>query len=198
MKLIKQTFIALLLTGMSIFSTASNSQSTNALTLSRAREAALTNISSINTFNRLKEKTIIEAAKVLSQFGEKIASGNISKENLKLISTLAKIPLPNLQLFDKDAILTTGINFNTIQPIILSSITGEAIKPCTQITCRVQAIPPNTAVKTALENTKPIPGHILIKGKRVPATYIVSVTALYEGSKCITRYINGRQYKFCY
>jgi len=209
-KNLKPICTALLLGGITIFSHTSYSDPTNnfrvvpfkAWTLSNT-----TNYSATRPLDTIRDKAIIEAAKILNKFGKKIASGKLSQADLKLISILAKIPLPNPSLFDQDAILATGINFKTEEPVLLSSITGKSISPCAQITnhrgprrisCDVKAIPPNEAVQRALENTKPIPGEIIVNGKKVPATYIVNVMALYKGSMCMTHYIGGRQYKFCY
>ncbi|OQW78049.1 MAG: hypothetical protein BVN35_04740 [Proteobacteria bacterium ST_bin11] len=126
-------------------------------------------------------------------------------------------------LVKQTAILAEGINFKTNQSVVIDSLTGKEVKPCTksptpgkdgatskdarqgnQATganngdCETQILSVDEAVMNAMEITGPVDGVILKNNKEVKAKFFVSVKAVFEGSYCNTFYLSGYQYEVCY
>jgi hypothetical protein len=151
----------------------------------------------------------VNAATTLSKFGKQIKdTGKITPKEKKTLKAIASIPTIIPKLFIEDAILATGVNYITKEPVVLSSLTGNHINPCTQTVkenyssknssaCRTKAIPPSSIVESVLSSTQPIEGKIIKDGIEILATYIPTMIVLYKGSHCMTYYISGFKYEFC-
>jgi hypothetical protein len=112
-------------------------------------------------------------------------------------------------LFGKNVVLATGINFLTGKSIVLNPITGEEVTSCnsksvtpsvnggctTQINVDTSLDPELATVISSSE--KIINGVIRKNGKDIPARFITTVTAVYEGSECTTLIVGGNQYEHC-
>lgn len=126
-------------------------------------------------------------------------------------------------LLKQTAIMAEGINFKTGQSVVIDSLTGKEVKPCTksptpgkdgaagkdtrqsnQATganngdCQSQILSVDEAVMNAMKITGPVDGVILKNNKEVKAKFFVSVKAVFEGSYCNTFYLGGYQYEVCY
>ncbi len=126
---------------------------------------------------------------------------------------------PLQTLTDNRAALATGINFVTTKVVALNPENGSVVPACikpgdnSQVSrtteksstdvdskCNVElVINDNTqALRTALELSKqPIQGEIKKNGEIKPARFVVTVTALYEGSDCNGVYSGGDQVVNC-
>ncbi len=152
----------------------------------------------------------VNAAITLSNFGKNINDkGKIDPEAAVTLKDIAEIPTIIPKLFIENAILATGISYETNEPIVLSSITGDPVAPCskkindiyqsekTKSSCKTKIIPSSKALETALSINQPIQGTIIKNGKEIPATHIVTVTTMYKGSHCTTKNIAGFQFEIC-
>ncbi|WP_171695162.1 hypothetical protein [Methylomonas sp. ZR1] len=126
-------------------------------------------------------------------------------------------------LLKQTAIMAEGVNFKTGQSVVIDSLTGKEVKPCTKSPtlgkdgatsrdarqnnhatgpvsgdCQSQIISVDEAVMNAMKIAGPIDGVILKNNKEVKAKFFVSVKAVFEGSYCNTYYVNGDQYEICY
>jgi hypothetical protein len=64
--------------------------------------------------------------------------------------------------------------------------------------CNTQIVDPSSELLNALSSSdKIINGTIRKNGKDVPARFVVSVAALYEGSNCVTYISGGKEYDIC-
>ncbi|MCF6252994.1 MAG: hypothetical protein L3J75_17270 [Methylococcaceae bacterium] len=204
----KLPILVALVISSSLISYNSSANNTQSLSTEQKKNVETTKILS-NFGNKNKERNKFSTIKFLSNLGKKIEKkGLISKKQLNRLEEIAKSPTLIPQLFIQNAILATGINFKTKEPVIFNTLTGSRVTPCannnkinglenTNSTCKTQAIPPNKALETALSINQPIEGTIVKNGKTIPATYIVSVRALYKGSHCTTIYILGYEFEVC-
>jgi hypothetical protein len=106
-------------------------------------------------------------------------------------------------------VLATGINFLTGKSIVIDPITGEEVTSCTSTSgasganggCKTQ-INIDTSFNPELANIVSSSGRIINgvirkNGKDIPARFVTTVTALYEGSECTTLIVGGNQYEHC-
>lgn len=64
--------------------------------------------------------------------------------------------------------------------------------------CGTEIVNPAPFLNEALKNSQNvIKGTIKKDGKEIPARFLISVTALYEGSNCVTYFSGGEQYESC-
>lgn len=153
---------------------------------------------------------IKKAIATLSSFGSQIEkAGKVTPEEIEIISAIAKIPLFIPKIIVNHGVSATGINFNTKKAIVINSINGKEVVPCSNTggieqtkrtvtnKCKTQAIAPNAAVKTALSIKEPIKGFILKGNERIEATYIVSTVIQYKGSHCETNIFGDTQHEDC-
>ena len=146
-----------------------------------------------------------KATSILSKFSTNIEKiGEITPEFAKIISASAKKPLFVPKLIVEHAVVATGINFETNKAIVLNSITGEEIIPCNKTRglersnkCKTKIITANDNLQAALNIKEPIKGYIMKGDKKVEAEYIVSITAHYKGSHCVTTIFGDTQYEDC-
>lgn len=100
-------------------------------------------------------------------------------------------------------ILVINTNKNTQKGLRQQRLLGKtspykANAPTRPSDCNTQIVDPNQELANAISNSeKIIYGTIRKNGKDIPARFVVSVTALYEGSDCATYIQNGKQYTFC-
>lgn len=123
------------------------------------------------------------------------------------VDVLAPKPVPTTTdviatFFGNNVILGTGINFETKKPVVLNPLTGEEVAPCGSVdgrgNCMTTIKTDNSELAAAIKNSgKIIEGTINKDGKDIAASFIVSVTALYKGSNCITYISAGSQYENC-
>jgi hypothetical protein len=126
----------------------------------------------------------------------------------------------------EEAALASGVNYETGKIVVVDPETGQIVKPCipkaisrtgalsnTTIKqnqesseiingqeCAIEILgtEENASVLSALEMSKNIiRGQILKDGKPVEARFVISITTLYEGSKCNGLYSGGAQYQNC-
>jgi hypothetical protein len=70
----------------------------------------------------------------------------------------------------------------------------KGAKPCT----KTQIVDANVTLVAAIKSSeKPILGTVRVNGKEKPARFVVTVTALHEGSHCTTTYSEGVQRTNC-
>ena len=113
--------------------------------------------------------------------------------------------------FGKNVVLATGIDYRTGKPVVLNPISGEAVKSCYSLntqsnnTCKAQllsdgalwvGVPQEIASALDMSN-KVFEGTIQKNGKNIPARFLVSVSALYQGSMCHTYISGGEQWETC-
>lgn len=136
------------------------------------------------------------------------------------------VPALRLQtnFLNQDAILATGLDIKTGKPVVLGTVKGENIEPCSDSTifastetgntdskevysepaektrndkdqdC-IKVVNPSADLKSVLNSTRSIiDGTVIKDGEIKPAKFIVQVSALFEGSDCITHYVGGVQY----
>jgi hypothetical protein len=124
----------------------------------------------------------------------------------------------------KKVALTTGVDFDSKKLVVTNPDTGEESPPCIQNNRQVNTAPqmqlstdnasdeetasicmtqlnPDKSldITKALElSKKPIEGKIIKNGVVIPATYVVTVTAVYKGSHCNTTSSGGDQHEHCH
>jgi hypothetical protein len=140
--------------------------------------------------------------------------------------------IPNL--FGKNIVLATGIDFQSGKSIVLNPVTGDKVKPCNSLgvvvnsgkyiqqtlrqqrllgkaganapsdqeDCNAQIVDPNPELTNAIKSSENIINGTIRKRKGgkdidVNARFVVTVTALYEGSDCIDVISAGSQYEHC-
>lgn len=118
------------------------------------------------------------------------------------------------ELVEQNVILTSGINFDTNEAVVFNPFTGQLSKPCQekpsystkeqskkeQPECTVKEpdIVAPAPVLDAIKNSREIfKGTIKRDGKEIPARFAIGVTALFEGSMCITHWLGGNEYQDC-
>lgn len=125
------------------------------------------------------------------------------------------------EFVDQNAVTAVGVNFDTQQITVINSNTRESVLSCIPATknnlnlesltsktksatsgmqeCARQITDDkNLELTTAIElSQKTIKGFLWENGKKIPANFSVSVTALSEGSICNTIYSGGNQYETC-
>lgn len=150
-----------------------------------------------------------KAALKLSAFGAEL--GKISKdmpltEEQKIqIGILEEFNLPVIKAIANNVVLTHGTNFVSSKPVVLQSTTGREIKSCGEIKegddsvdfCNMTVVNPSGLLRGALTVREPIKGKIRINYKEVPATYIINVTAKWQGSHCSALTGTGSAFKDC-
>ena len=115
-------------------------------------------------------------------------------------------PIPNFLL--NRVYYPIGYDFLTSKPIVLNSLDSTIVEPCINPRsgdkegklkeCNTKLVEPSAALRQAIAATKtPILGKISKDGKILKARFIVTVTALYEGSYCTTHYAAGEQRDEC-
>jgi hypothetical protein len=131
----------------------------------------------------------------------------------------ALYPKPNSKqsiasrLIDQNSVLATGIIFDTGKSIAFDPLTEKEISPCnktantikqrkvkTKHGCKVNEfkIDAPAAVLDAIKNSRQIyKGFVTRDGKKIPTTFVSTVTALYEGSLCHTYWSGGVQLENC-
>jgi hypothetical protein len=146
-----------------------------------------------------------QATSILSKFSANIEKiGEITPEFAKIISASAKKPLFVPKLIVEHAVVATGINFETSKAVVINSITGEEINACNKTRgverskkCKTKIIAANDNLKAALNIKGPIKGYIMKGDKKVEAKYIVTITAHYKGSHCVTTIVGDTQFEDC-
>lgn len=121
-----------------------------------------------------------------------------------------KLPTVNgfmASLFGKDVVLVTGRDFKTGQPIVANPLTGDEVPPCNiqsdiqtsnSTGCQTAVIDAPSEIASAIRASNQIfQGTINKNGKTIEARFVVTVTALYEGSSCVTEITAGKQYEYC-
>lgn len=122
------------------------------------------------------------------------------------------------------AALASGVDVDTKKLVVVDTDTSQLVAPCKPIgdvdkyptdkgkylaeakgsyknipDCAVQILTDsNQALSAALEiSKKPIEGKIKKNGETKPATFVVTVTAVYRGSNCNTTSSGGNQHENC-
>jgi len=117
-------------------------------------------------------------------------------------------------LIEQNVVLTSGINFETGKPVVFNPLTGQEVRACIdtatysvkqpskdgRLECNIKetelTAPP--AVLDAIKSSREIiNGSFKKNGKEIPARFIVSVTALFEGSMCVTHWSGGNEFEDC-
>ncbi|MDO9239429.1 MAG: hypothetical protein Q7U30_05385 [Methylicorpusculum sp.] len=131
--------------------------------------------------------------------------------------------MPIVNLLKQNSIATTGIAFDTAKQITLDTLTGGEIEPCGTTDdifvsnsgdkqpkegvtskkndpkkCNTKIVNADNLLKDAIKSSEtPIKGIIRVNGEDKEARFVVTVTALYQGSHCATTYAAGTQRTSC-
>jgi hypothetical protein len=125
---------------------------------------------------------------------------------------------PIASFIGQNVILINGYNFETTKPVVINPLTSIEIGSCIirsnkkttnppqgqpdkdygRVKCTSEIVNPPPFLNEAIQNSKSIiEGFIRKDGKLIPARFVISVTALYQGSKCETYLSGGEQYEVC-
>ncbi len=148
---------------------------------------------------------ILEAASVLSRFGAKIEkSKKLSPKDKAILHALSRISIPQPKMFDKRSVLAAGVDADTNKAVVINTLSGTEVESCQEDltpdkTCGLKLVKVPKAVKHALKVKKPLTGKVVNHhGKEVDARFFVNVMTVYEGSTCITFYVNGEEFTICF
>jgi hypothetical protein len=157
----------------------------------------------------MKKKTIKQSALIIFA-------------SLVLVACDKSQSIPGLS--DKHVILANGVNFDSGELVVLNTITGKQVQPCDSSTikennhsstggyhsdstqteklnnskCDIQIIDPSEFLQNAISSgDKVVNGTVLKNGKKIPARFFITVTALFPSSYCSTLYGSGAQYDQC-
>lgn len=109
----------------------------------------------------------------------------------------------------QNVVISNGVNFETGQPVVFSPFLINQVNACRSFRagnkkslegCDIEIVDNDNSgpILDAIKISRSfIKGEIRKNGEVKPARFFVTVTALYEGSKCGTVWMGGQKYYCC-
>lgn len=121
-------------------------------------------------------------------------------------------PLSPLMV-EQNVVLVSGVDYETGRLFAYDPISAETIMACNSIStdakrkqqmskqeCLIndyEIRAPESVLDAIKTSQETIDGSVIKDGKEIPARFVVTVSALYEGSLCVTEWSGGAQYENC-
>jgi len=154
-----------------------------------------TDSSNIDTIPNFFDKNVVLATGIDFNTGESVVLNPINGESIN--------PLTDSQqrLCNQDSVIVNTDGYTrqnlTKQSILKRSAITKNLNPKLN-ECNTHIVNPNQELTSAINSSeKIINGTVRHNGKDLPARFVVSVTALFEGSNCAYYISGGKQFRFC-